>query len=258
MGRGRGPRKAPKRDSNPLDRYSPWDIRIARVFYYSIIVASLVIALGIWGLIFDVLLTTGQLEKFLDLHPGFQIAIIGGTLTLNLILLVLFYTLFRGGIVKLSRILFKDKKVAKKYEDFATLRWLIAVMLLGAYITGLGLIIALLPEALWGGLIELWVWMWTNFSVWQWILYFGISIFIWIAIFFVAFYLWNHFVYVILKRVKQIEEELEIEETIKREELKDADEETLKEKYHKDTGKNAIYRGKETKGYKQWKKKMLG
>lgn len=257
MPRGREPRRAPKMDLDPLDKYSTWDIRVARTFYYSIIVASAIVVLGIWGMITEFLASTGQFADFISLHLGFQIAIIGGIITGHLVLLVLFYTLFRGGIVKLSRILFKDKKIAKKYEDFTTLRWLIAVMLLGAYITSLGLLIALLPGAIWGGILELWVWMWMNFTVWQWILYFGISIFIWIAIFFVGFYLWNHFVYVILKRVKQIEEELEVEEEIKREGLKDADEETLREKYHKDTGKNAIYRGKETKGYKQWKKKML-
>jgi len=65
-------------------------------------------------------------------------------------------------------------------------------------------------------------------------------------------------VYSVLKRVKRIEEEQDIDEEIKIEGLKDADEETLMETYEKQTGKKALYRGKETNGYLTWKKKVLG
>jgi thiamine pyrophosphate-dependent acetolactate synthase large subunit-like protein len=36
------------------------------------------------------------------------------------------------------------------------------------------------------------------------------------------------------------------------------DEETLQKQYQKETGKNAIWRGKLTKGYKDWKNEKLG
>ncbi|MHA1233102.1 MAG: hypothetical protein ACTSPQ_20950 [Candidatus Helarchaeota archaeon] len=81
--------------------------------------------------------------------------------------------------------------------------------------------------------------------------------FVTILIVYLGFVLWNHGVFAVLKRVKRIEEEIEIEEEIKRDELKSLDEETLQKVYEKETGKRAIYRGKETKGYKSWKKKML-
>ncbi|GAH33276.1 unnamed protein product, partial [marine sediment metagenome] len=44
---------------------------------------------------------------------------------------------------------------------------------------------------------------------------------------------------------------------IRREELKGEDDESLYKIYEKQTGKKAIYRGKETRAYKSWKRKML-
>ena len=58
--------------------------------------------------------------------------------------------------------------------------------------------------------------------------------------------------------VKRIEEEYEVEEELEVEELRQADEETLQNYYEKRTGKRAIYKGKETKGYIDWKKETLG
>ena len=60
--------------------------------------------------------------------------IIIGIVAGHLFLLVLFYTLFRGGILKLCRRLFKDRVLAKKYEDYTTLRLLLAVTLIVIYI----------------------------------------------------------------------------------------------------------------------------
>ena len=75
-----------------------------------------------------------------------------------------------------------------------------------------------------------------------------------IALMFVGFVLWSHGVFAVLKRIKRIEEEDEIDEEIKTEALIDADTEEVHKEYKKETGKNAIYRGKETSAYKTWKK----
>ncbi|MBY8988266.1 MAG: hypothetical protein KGD61_07420, partial [Candidatus Lokiarchaeota archaeon] len=82
-------------------------------------------------------------------------------------------------------------------------------------------------------------------------------LFIIVMLIYIGFALWNHGVFAVLKRVKRIEEEYEVEEEIKREELKGADDETLQKIYQKQTGKKAIYRGKETKGFIAWKKDMV-
>ncbi len=252
----RKPRHAPHMDYDPLDRYSSWDVRIASAFYYSIIVASVFVVLGIWLGIITLLVISGSLPALLALDIGFIIAIWGGLITGHLLLLVLFYTLFRGGIVKLCRVLFKDRIIAKKYEDYSVLRWLIAILLTGTYVTIFGLVIALIPSAIFQGLAGLWIWMVTNLIVWQWILAIGITAFVIIGFLLLGFALWNHGVYYVLKHVKQIEEEEEVSERIKVEKLRDADEEALQKAYNKETGKRAIYRGRETKGYIKWKQKI--
>jgi hypothetical protein len=258
MPRGRRARTAPDMPDNPLDEYSTWDKRIAKTFYYAIILASVITFFGIWGWIIGLIIFSQLWPAFLQLDLGFQIAIIAAITTGHFLLLVLFYTLFKGGILRLCRILFKDRLVAKKYEDYTTLRWLIAIALTGGYVTLTGILIGVLPYTFVEGLIGLFNWMLTNFNVWQWIIAIGFMFYIFIAFVFVGFVLWNHGVYAVLKRVKRIEEEIQIDEELKIEALKDADEETLRKAYKDSTGKKPLYRGKETKSYTKWKEKIQG
>jgi hypothetical protein len=250
----RKPRKAPERAPDPLDEYSTWDIRIAKIIYYGIILASVITILGIWLTI----LGTGIMNEILTLGPGFVALIIIGIIAGHLFLLVLFYVLFRGGILKLCRRLFKDRVLAKKYEDYTTLRLLIAVTLIVIYMFLITLIVYILPSFLWDLVANAWLYMITNFNPGEWVLVVGIFMFIIILLVYIGFVLWNHGVYAVLKRVKRIEEEEEIEQEIKREQLKSMEEDELMQVYEKQTGKKAIYRGKETNGYQAWKSKYLG
>ena len=250
----RKPRRAPERAPDPLDEYSTWDIRIAKIIYYGIILASVITILGIWLTI----LGTGIMNEILTLGPGFVALIIIGIIAGHLFLLVLFYTLFRGGILKLCKRLFKDRVLAKKYEDYTTLRLLIAVTLIVIYMFLITLIVYILPSFLWDLVAKTWLYMITHFNPGEWVLTVGIFMFVIILLVYLGFVLWNHGVYAVLKRVKRIEEEEEIEQEIKREQLKSMEEDELMQVYEKQTGKKAIYRGKETNGYRDWKKKYLG
>jgi hypothetical protein len=107
---------------------------------------------------------------------------------------------------------------------------------------------------MWG----LWIDVASRLTLGTWIIWFGLVMLIIIAFFLFAFILWSHGVFAVLKRVKKIEEEIEIDEELKDERLKGLSEEELQKEYHKQTGKNAIYRGKETKSYKSWKKSKVG
>jgi len=254
-------RRAPTRAPDPLDEYSTWDIRIAKTIYYGIILASAITILGIWLTFIGALIESGRWEQILALGPGVLALIIVGIVVAHLFLLVLFYTLFRGGILKLCKRLFKDRLLAKKYEDYTTLRLLLAVALISVYILLITLFVVILPSVFWQLVADIWSFIMINFLLvypGAWVLFIGISMFIVILIVYLGFVLWNHGVFFVLKRVKQIEEEYEIEEELKVEELREADEETLQNYYEKQTGKRAIYRGKETKGYIAWKKKVLG
>lgn len=250
-------RKAPDRVPDPLDLYSTWDIRIAKIIYYGLIVATAILVLGIWFVIITGVIPGSAWLAFLGLHLGFQIAIIAGIVTGHLFLLVLFYTLFRGGMVKLCNALFKDRRLAKKWEDYSTLRLLVGTALFSLYITLIALFIGFLPYTFWNAIWDLWLWMLGNFGVGLWILWVGGMIFLIIGLIFFGFVLWNRGVFWVLSRVKTIDDEIEIDARIKKEALKEMDERTLQSIYKKETGKKAIHRGKETKGYIEWKKKEL-
>ncbi|MHA1727056.1 MAG: hypothetical protein ACTSYC_08765 [Promethearchaeota archaeon] len=254
MAKRRKPRTEPERDYDPLDEYSTWDVRIAQAFYYAVIIATIIIVFGIWGTIIDLLLVnTRFLDFYLNLPLGFQVALIGGIVTGHLLLLVLFYALFRGGIVRTCSILFKDRLIAKKWEDYTVLRWLIAVTLLGVYVTVISVVVTILPLSTWAQ--NLTQWMIENFGIVHWILYAGLMTLLGIGLVFMAFVIFNHWVYWVLRRIKTIEEEEEIREEIVIERLRTADVKTRRKAYRKETGKRATYRGKETKGYIEWKKK---
>ncbi len=257
MKMARKSRKAPTREADPLDQYSTWDLRIAKTIYYSIIIASAVTILGIWLTIIGWLIETGKWDDVAELGIGVVALIIVGIVVLHLFLLVLFYVLFRGGILKLCQRLFKDRVLAKKYEDYTTLRLLIAVTLIGVYIFLITLLVVILPSFFLELVANLWTYILTHFNPGEWVLFVGIILFAIVMLIYIGIVLWNHGVFAVLKRVKRIEEEMEVEEEIKREELKGADDETLQKIYEKQTGKNAIYRGKETKGFKSWKKSIL-
>jgi len=237
-------RKAPTRDADPLDQYSTWDLRIAKTIYYSIIIASAVTILGIWLTIIGWLIETDKWKTIEAWGPGAGALIIVGIVVLHLFLLVLFYVLFRGGILKLCQRLFKDRVLAKKYEDYTT------------YIFIITLLVVIIPSIFWEFVANLWAYVFT-FNPGEWVLFVGLTLFGIVMIIYIGLVLWNHGVFTVLKRVKRIEEEYEVEEEIKREELKEADDETLQKIYEKQTGKKAIYRGKETKGFRSWKRSML-
>ncbi len=253
----RKPRKEPTRKANPLDEYSTWDLRIAKAIYYSIIVSSATTILGIWLTIIGWLIESGRWEVVAGWGPGAVALIIVGIIVLHMFLLVLFYTLFRGGILRLCQRLFKDRILAKKYEDYTTLRLLIAVTLLSVYIFLITLFVVIVPSFFLELVADIWLYILTHFNPGDWVLFVGLMLFVIVMLVYVGFAIWNHGVFVVLKRVKRIEEEDEIEEEIKREELKGEDDESLQKIYEKQTGKKAIYRGKETKAYKSWKRKML-
>ncbi|MFX1420119.1 MAG: hypothetical protein ACFE9N_14475 [Promethearchaeota archaeon] len=253
----RAARKAPDREPDPLDLYSTWDLRIAKFIYYGLIVSTAIIVLGIWFVIITAIIPGAAWQFFLSLHLGFQIAIIAGIVTGHLFLLVLFYTLFRGGMVKLCAALFKDRRLAKKWEDYSTLRLLVGTALFSLYITLIALFIGFLPYAFWNTLWGWWLWMVDNFKFGLWVLWVGFMILLVIALIFFGFVLWNRGVFWVLSRVKTIEDELEVDERIKKEALKEMDERTLQSIYRKETGKKAIHRGKETRGYIDWKKKQI-
>lgn len=249
-------RSAPDRESDPLDVYSVWDIRYAKFIYYGFILATVIVVLGVWGVILQILFAGGAWEVWVDLDLGFQIAIIAGAITGHLFLLVLFYTLFRGGMVRFCQILFKDRLLASKWQDYYGLRMLVGIALMGLYITIISVIIGLLPSAFLGIVKNVWNWMVANFEIGYWIMWVGLLIFIFMGLIFVGLMIWNRGVFFILSHVKEIEEEIKIEEQIKNEAIKNSDERTLRDIYKKEMGQKAIHRGRETNGYIEWKEKL--
>ncbi len=254
----RSGRRAPKREATPYDEYSTWDIRIAKFFFYGTILATIIFITGIWVTIGVDLIFQGQLEKILSLGYAAIVMVWAGMIVLHLFIIVLLYIAFRGGKVKILKILFKDRLVAKKYENFQALRILIAFLLTSVYIFLAAFFIFILPAVAFEVIGEAWIAWVLTFQIGHWIFWIGLIAYILIIIVFMAFVIWNHGVYWVLKKIKRIEEEDEIKEQIHVEKLQKSDDDTLHKEYNKETGKNAIYRGKETKGFIEWKEKKLG
>jgi hypothetical protein len=247
----RAPRRAPKKPVDPFDDYSTWDIRVSKTFFWSLILSVLVFIAGIWVAIVSILIQEDLLKQIAGWEPSGVFMLIFGIIFVHLFIAVLFYILFRGGKLKLLKVLFKDRLVAKKYEDYQSLRILIAFLLLSAYIFIISLLFFILPGTVGKALADaMFTWMATNL-----IFAIGIFMFIAIVVVFFCFVLWNHGVYWVLKRVKRIEEEREIKEKIAVEKLEKSDDEGLYEAYNKETGKKALYRNQETKGFLEWKEK---
>ena len=116
------------------------------------------------------------------------------------------------------------------------------------------MLIFLLPASAWYIMWDWWIQVAVRFSIGAWIIWLGVTMLLIIGFFFLAFVLWSHGVFAVLKRIKRIEEEDEIAEEIRVEKLQDAETEELHKEYKNETGKNAMYRGKETRAYKAWKK----
>ena len=251
-------RKAPDKESDPLDVYSAWDLRYAKTIYYGFILATIIVVLGLWFIIIGLLIGGSFKDFWEDLDLGFQIAIIAGAITGHLFLLVLFYTLFRGGMLRLCQIMFKDRLIANKWMDYYGLRMLIGVALLGLYVTLISVIIGLLPSTFLAVMEKIWAWQVDLFGrYWGlWIIWVGLLIFILVGLIFIGIMIWNKGVFWVLRHVKEIEEEMEIEENIKKEAIKNSDERTLRDIYKKEIGQKAIHRGRETRGYIEWKEKL--
>ncbi|MFX1531896.1 MAG: hypothetical protein ACFFBC_12340 [Promethearchaeota archaeon] len=254
----RAARKAPDREPDPLDVYSVWDIRYAKVIYYGFILGTVIMVLGVWGVIIGFLFKRGAWEVWLDLDLGYQVAIIAGAITGHLFLLILFYTLFRGGMVRLCQIMFKDRLIANKWTDYYGLRMLIGIALLGLYVTLISVVIGILPAAFVDVVKKVWDLQVKEFNKYPglWIMWVGLLVWIFIGMIFIGIMIWNRGVFWVLSHVKEIEEELEIEEKIKQEAIKNSDERTLRDIYKKEMGQKAIHRGRETSGYKEWKEKL--
>ena len=249
-------RKAPDRPENPLDMYSTWDIRIARLFYYLFVVAVLIIMVGLYVSILLLPNVQTLWDWLAQLDLAFQIALIGAIVTAHILVLVFFYSAFRGGIFRMCRILYKNRKIARKYEDKTMLRWLVGILLLGVYFTIFAIIIGLVTENFLKTIADLWIWMVKSFNVGHWILWLGLVTFCVLVFFFFIFVIWNDLVYVFLRMIAHEEEKEEVDIEIKRERVKKMSEEDRMKEYTKDTGRAATIRGRETRGYKSWKKKM--
>jgi uncharacterized membrane protein YcjF (UPF0283 family) len=133
---------------------------------------------------------------------------------------------------------------------------LIGIALIGLYVTIISVIIGLLPSAFLGIVKDVWDWMVDNFKLGYWIMWVGLLVFIIMALVFIGLMIWNRGVFWVLSHVKEIEEEIKIEDQIKKDAIKNADERTLRDIYKKEMGQKAIHRGRETSGYIDWKEKL--
>jgi len=92
------------------------------------------------------------------------------------------------------------------------------VTLASVYLFLITLIVVIIPSFFVDLVRDLWFFIITTFNLGEWVLFVGLVMFVIVILVYLAFVIWNHGVFAVLKRVKRIEEEYEVDEQIKRDE----------------------------------------
>jgi hypothetical protein len=180
---------------------------IALVFFVLIVIASIVTLGGVVWTFADIFIgTTGKWDAFLELNPGYQIAIIGGLLAGLFFLLVFFFGLFKKTSRSLINFIYKKRELEEKYKnriDVKVAAWGLLISLIGIII---GVIVAVVLD-LFGGSGDPSSILTFLGSTGPRVLFAGIGLFLVIGIALFGIYFWKNGYYLILKLLGGLEKE---------------------------------------------------
>lgn len=193
-----------------FDDFSKNQRRIAVIFYISIVVAGLITIGGTVYTIADLIMATGKMELFLELSLGFQIAIIGGLLAGLFFLIILFYGLYKKGVISILNILFRERQVAEKYQNKLMVKIIAGALMVSVFAIIVGFIYSIFQYLLLGIIQSSEVTLATifaNFSQGQIVLLIGGIIFLLVGLAFLFNYLWYNGYYFIINLIYSLEPE---------------------------------------------------
>jgi len=196
-------------NSSSIEReYNKVQKVIATIFYFLIVIASIITLGGVVWTLADIFLgATGKFKLFLDLSLGYQIAIIGGLLAGLFFLLVFFFGLFKKSTRSLIKFIYKKRELEEKYRNRTDVKIAAGGLLISLIGIIIGIIFATIQDVISvssGKSSNLRDLLGSNGP---WVLIIGIGIFLLVGVALFMIYFWKNGYYIILRLIGAIEKE---------------------------------------------------
>ena len=194
--------------SSIVKEYNKIQKGIAAIFYFLIVIASIVTVFGVVWTLADIFIgTTGKFELFLDLNLGYQIAIIGGLLAGLFFLLIFFFGLFKKSTRSFIKFIYKKRELEEKYKNRTDVKIAAGGLLVSLICIIIGIIFAIIQDVISVSSGESSTVMDLLGSTGPWVLFIGIGIFLLVGIALFMIYFWKNGYYILLRLIGAIEKE---------------------------------------------------
>lgn len=183
---------------------------VASVFYGAITIIIIIIIAGIVYTIADIIMATGKMALFLSLNFGYQIAIVGTLLAGLFFLIVYFFGLYKKGRTLILKNIFRKKHYHDKYRNRFGVKIAAGALMFSIFAIIIGMITAIIYDLFTspsrGDRVTL-ATVFAQMSQGQTVLLLGIVMLVIIGLIFFLNYLWYNGYYLILRMIKDLEEE---------------------------------------------------
>ena len=184
---------------------------VATIFYIAITITVIVIIAGIVYTIADIIMATGKMALFLSLNFGYQIAVIGTLLAGLFFLVVYFFGLYKKGRTLILRNIFRKKHYQDKYRNRIGVKLAAGALMFSIFAIIIGILTAIIYDLLTspspnGDRTTLST-LFAELSQGQIVLVIGMIMLLIIGLVFFLNYLWYNGYYLILRMIKDLEEE---------------------------------------------------
>jgi hypothetical protein len=183
---------------------------IATIFYIAITITIIIIIAGIVYTIADLIMATGKMAIFLSLNFGYQVAIIGTLLAGLFFFVVYFYGLYKKGRLLILRNIFRKKLFSDKYRNRIGVKIAAGALMISIFAIIIGILTAVIYDLFTsparGDRVTLST-LFADFSQGQVVLFIGMLMLLIIGLIFFLNYLWYNGYYLIIRMIKDLEEE---------------------------------------------------
>ena len=191
-------------------RFSKKQKLFATIFYVAITITVIIIIAGIVYTIGDIIMATGKMELFLSLNFGYQIATIGALLAGLFFLIVYFFGLYKKGSTLILKNIFRKKQFNDKYRNRIGVKIAAGALMFSIFAIIIGISTAVIYDLFTrpatGDRVTLNT-IFAELSQGQIVLFIGMLMLMIIGLIFFLNYLWYNGYYLILRMIKDLEEE---------------------------------------------------
>ncbi len=191
-------------------RFSKKQMLVATIFYIAITITVIVIIAGLVYTLADLIMETGKMALFLGLNFGYQIAIIGTLLAGLFFLIVYFFGLYKKGRTMILKNIFRKKLFNDKYRNRIGVKIAAGALMFSIFAIIIGILTAVIYDLFTrpasGDRVTLNT-IFAELSQGQIVLFIGMLMLLIIGLLFFLNYLWYNGYYLILRMIKDLEEE---------------------------------------------------